>query len=144
MWLNAVAGGLLAALVATSLHAAQGAKATIWQAGYANADADAGERAYKDKCSYCHREDLSGGGDEHAAPPLAGPQFLRRWRDRSVAEFLVKIGVTMPLTAPQTLTPEQSRELVSYIFRVNRVPPREKQLPLDESLQEIVITDRPE
>ena len=71
-----------------------------------------------DSCAACHGPML--GGD--IGPALAGPRFVARWKDKGVAELFDKIKMTMPASAPGSLTPEQTADVVALILSSNHYP----------------------
>jgi mono/diheme cytochrome c family protein len=85
---------------------------------YADAQAKRAEKLYAESCGACHGATL--GGD--VGPALAGPRFSARWKDKSVAELFEKIQATMPASAPGSLTPEQTADLVALVLSTNRYP----------------------
>jgi hypothetical protein len=60
------------------------------------------------------------GGD--IGPALAGPRFVARWKDKSVADVFEKIQTTMPASAPGSLTPEQTADVLALVLSSNRYP----------------------
>jgi len=85
---------------------------------YADAQAKRGESVYADNCAACHGPTL--GGD--IGPALAGPRFAARWKDKSVADVFEKIQTTMPASAPGSLTPEQTADVVALVLKTNHYP----------------------
>ena len=85
---------------------------------YADAQAKRAEAAYAESCAPCHGPKL--GGD--VGPALAGPRFAARWKDKSVADLYEKIQTTMPASAPGSLTPEQTADLVALVLSTNHYP----------------------
>jgi mono/diheme cytochrome c family protein len=83
---------------------------------YADAQAKRGQAVYADNCAACHGPML--GGD--IGPALAGPRFVARWKDKSVADVFEKIQTTMPASAPGSLTPEQTADVVALVLSSNR------------------------
>jgi mono/diheme cytochrome c family protein len=85
---------------------------------YADAQAKRAEAVYADNCAACHGPML--GGD--IGPALAGPRFAARWKDKSVAELFDKIQTTMPASAPGSLMPAQTADLVALVLSTNHYP----------------------
>jgi S-disulfanyl-L-cysteine oxidoreductase SoxD len=85
---------------------------------YADAQAKRGESVYAESCAACHGPML--GGD--IGPALAGPRFVARWKDKSVADVFDKIQTTMPASAPGTLTPAQTADVVALVLSANHYP----------------------
>jgi mono/diheme cytochrome c family protein len=116
---------------------------TVWDGVYTAAQATRGQVLYKEKCGYCHRDDLAGGGSEAGAPALKGPIFTIRWRDQPLADLFVTIGTTMPQNKPDSLTPQAVIDIVSFLLKANDMPEGQTELPPDlEQLKTIVMTDR--
>ena len=85
---------------------------------YADAQAKRAEAAYGSSCAPCHGPTL--GGD--VGPALAGSRFTARWKDKSIADLFEKIQTTMPASAPGSLTPEQTADLVALVLSTNHYP----------------------
>lgn len=126
----------------------QRALKTVWDGIYTEAQAGRGEQAYKSACSYCHRDDLSGGFFDNGvgrAPALAGPRafdssFFERWKDLTMAELVATVAATMPQQEPATLTVEVYVDIVSFLLARNRIPAGTSELPSTiEALQGIRI-----
>jgi mono/diheme cytochrome c family protein len=138
--------GGLAVVVAvafmSSAHAQSGPK-TIWDGVYTSEQANRGQDLYDKKCSECHQDDLSGGGDE-AAAVLRGADFFARWKDRPVAELFQKIAESMPKNAPGSLSPKDTADVVAFLFKKNQVPASDVDLSTDVGkLGQVVMTDKP-
>jgi mono/diheme cytochrome c family protein len=103
-----------AAPTATAGAAPAGAAA----GGGADAQAKRGEMVYTDNCAACHGPML--GGD--IGPALAGPRFVTRWKEKSIADLFDKIQTTMPASAPGSLTPVQTADVVSFVLATNHYP----------------------
>jgi mono/diheme cytochrome c family protein len=98
--------------------AAQGAK-SVNDGVYTADQAKRGEGLYKEQCASCHGDNLEGSGP---MPPLAGKDFLTNWTGKSVGELFEKTQTTMPATAPGTLTPEQTADIVAYMLSKDDYP----------------------
>ena len=117
---------------------------TIWDGVYTSAQASRGQQLYKEKCGYCHRDDLTGGGSEAGAPALKGPIFTIRWRDQPISDLFVTIGTTMPQNKPDSMVPQDVIDVVAYLLKVNEMPEGSTELPPDlEQLKQIVMAYRP-
>ncbi len=151
--LSICAIGAVAALappvLATSVS--QAAARTVWDGVYTADQARRGEEIYKTECSYCHRDDLSGGFFDNGvgrAPALAGARafgssFVERWKDLSMGEVVAAIAETMPQQKPASLTLQAYVDVVTYLLAKNDVPAGGTELPIDaEALGRIVVTDR--
>jgi cytochrome c len=147
-----VAAVMMAAVAGAAVLSAQPPAArTVWDGVYSAPQARRGEQVFKSECSYCHRDDLSGGffdGGALPAPALAGPRafgssFVERWQDLSVGEMVATIASAMPQQKPASLTLQQYVDVVSYLFERNDVPAGPSELAVDvAALGVIFITAR--
>lgn len=55
-------------------------------------------------------------------PPLAGGDFLANWNGKPASELFDKIRTTMPQGEEGTLTPNQTADLISYLFLLSKFP----------------------
>ena len=118
-----IVGGFLA-----SLGVAVAAQATrsVNEGVYTVDQAKKGEATYKEQCAACHGDNLEGSGP---MPPLAGKDFLANWGGKAVAEVFDKTQTSMPATAPGSLTPEQTADVISYLLSVGKYPAGSADLP---------------
>jgi mono/diheme cytochrome c family protein len=116
--LSMVFGMALAGAAFSSVRAQQPANRTVLDGVYAAEQAKRGEALYTENCAACHDATLAGG----IGPALAGMEFIAGWKDRTVGELFEAIKNTMPLTAPGTLTAEQTADAVSFILSFNKFP----------------------
>src|SRR5262245_58890313 len=105
-------------------------KKTVWNGIYVSDQANRGQLIYDKRCTECHQDDLSGGGDE-AAAPLRGFDFMANWNNRSVGALFRKIQGSMPKNAPGTLSPAETADLVAFFLKKNQIPAFEVPLPID-------------
>lgn len=121
---------------------------TVWDGVYTEAQARRGEQVFKTQCSYCHKEDLSGGFFDDGlgrAPALAGKRafdssFVERWGGMTLADLVGTVAATMPQPRPSSLTVENYVDVVSYLLSKNDVPAGTSDLPGDvEALSRILI-----
>jgi mono/diheme cytochrome c family protein len=96
---------------------------------FADAQAKRGESVYADQCATCHDAKLIGG----VGPALAGKEFITGWKAMTVADLFDKIKTQMPLTAPGTLSPQQTADLVAFILSSNHFPAGSAELPSDSA-----------
>src|ERR1700674_517857 len=85
---------LIGAAIATHGARAQGPSTTtktVWEGVYTTSQASRGQEVYDRKCTSCHKDDLSGGGDD-AAAVLRGADFFARWDRRTVADLFRAIS----------------------------------------------------
>jgi mono/diheme cytochrome c family protein len=117
---------IAAASVSSSIVRAQQAAARSVNDGvFAAEQAKRGETVYTDNCAACHDPSLIGG----IGPALAGMEFITAWKEMTVGDLFDRIKTTMPMTAPGTLTPEQTADVVSFILSFNKFPSGSTPLP---------------
>jgi S-disulfanyl-L-cysteine oxidoreductase SoxD len=105
-------------LSARSTVAAQGAKSQ-WDGVYTEAQAKRGEGLYAQYCASCHGPDLAGG---EMAPGLTGGEFTSNWNDLSLGDLYERIRISMPQSAPGSLSRQQNSDILSYILRKMNMP----------------------
>ena len=109
----ALAGTMvIGALTAGNTVAAQGK--SQWDGIYTEAQAKRGEALYSQYCASCHGPDLAGG---EMAPGLTGGEFTANWNDLSIGDLYERIRISMPQSAPGSLTRQQNSDILSYILR---------------------------
>lgn len=127
---------IAAAMLALSVAAAQ--TKNVWDGVYSDAQAGRGKKSYVTHCAACHNEGLQGGD---LAPELKGEDFLLRWNDKSMFEFVDRIQKTMPQDNPGGVMPQENADIVAYILQVNKMAAGSTDLPSDEAaLKGITIT----
>jgi len=67
------------------------------------------------------------------APGLQGDSFLSTWGGRTVGDLYEKIQSTMPADSPGTLNPQQTSDLIAYIFKLNKFPAGSADLEKDQA-----------
>jgi mono/diheme cytochrome c family protein len=120
-----MAGGVFAAALTTVAVGAQATK-SVNEGVYTADQAKAGEAVYKEQCAACHGDNLEGSGP---MPPLAGKDFLSNWQGKTVGDVFEKTQTSMPATAPGTLTPEQTSQIVAYMLNISKYPAGATALP---------------
>ena len=129
--------GLLLAVAATitwSYSAAvafQGTPKTVWDGVYTDAQAKRAASLYKDKCSKCHADELTGNAD---SPPLVGPEFSSAWNDLSLNDLFDRIIKSMPDDDKGSLTRPQVADLIAFILQHGDVPAGKTALPTDAAV----------
>ena len=121
----------LALLGAVAL-AAQPTK-SVWDGVYTEAQAKRGETLYIEHCVRCHGLELMGAAD--IASPLTGPTFNGNWNGVPLGQMLDRVRLTMPQDKPETLSRQQSADVLSYIFSYNKFPAGKTELPVKMSLE---------
>lgn len=130
--------------------AAPSQSATLRDGVYSEAQARRGENVFKAQCSYCHKDNLSGGflddGVGHA-PALAGKQafessFAERWGGLTLADLVATVAATMPQQRPSSLSVQEYVDVACYLLFKNAVPTGASDLPADvETLGRIIIPE---
>lgn len=122
------------ALGARGTVAAQGAKSQ-WDGVYTEPQAQRGEGLYAQYCASCHGPDLAGG---EMAPGLTGGEFTANWNDLSLGDLYERIRVSMPQSAPGSLSRQQNSDILSYMLRKQNTPTGSAELATQtEVLKEI-------
>lgn len=133
--------GAVLIVIALGAHAISGAaqsSRTIWNGVFSAAQAKRGEAIAGQRCAACHNADLAGGQD---GPPLVGSDVLQAWSGRSAGDLFERIRTTMPADAPQSLSAQDTADILAFIFSQNKCPPGEQQLPSGmDALNQIQIT----
>ena len=119
-------GAVLAVGVVGAAVRAQPAR-TIWDGVYTEAQAKRGEAVYFNICVRCHGPQLQGGND--GAGPLIGPTFNGNWNGVPLGQMVDRMRATMPQDKPNTLTRQQTTDVLTYILSVNKVPAGKTELP---------------
>lgn len=112
--------------------AAPPAQSTL-RGAYTEAQAARGESTYRANCTSCH-----------ATSAYVGDAFVRAWESRTAFDLFELIRTTMPNDNPGRLSREEYADIVAYMFKLNRFPPGDRQLPADdEGLKQIRIEAKP-
>jgi mono/diheme cytochrome c family protein len=106
---------------------------------YTADQAKRGATVYTGKqCSLCHGADLNG---IDQAPPLNGDEFLSKYQNQPLAMLFDKIHMTMPATAPGSLSLAETADVLSYILSQNKYPAGSTELPNDaDALKKTTLT----
>jgi mono/diheme cytochrome c family protein len=111
---------------------------TIWNGVFSATQAKRGEAIAGRRCAACHSADLAGGQD---GPPLVGSDVLQAWSGTSAGDLFDRIRTTMPADAPQSLSAQDTADILAFIFSQNKCPPGEQDLPSEvDALKHIQIT----
>jgi mono/diheme cytochrome c family protein len=111
-----IVSGFLASLgVAVAAQATRSVNEGVYTADQAKK----GEGLYKEQCAACHGDNLEGSGP---MPPLAGKDFLANWTGKTLGDLYEKTQTTMPATAPGTLTPDQTADIVAFLLSKDNFP----------------------
>ncbi|HEX6162674.1 MAG TPA: cytochrome c [Vicinamibacterales bacterium] len=110
---------------------------SVWDGVFTKEQADRGAAAYKSACSECHGGDLAGDG---FAPALSGPDFMGNWNDLSVGDLFERVRISMPPSAPSSVTPAQKADILAHLMNANKFPVGKVELePKTEALKDIKI-----
>ncbi len=107
-----VAGGLTAVA-----EAQDDVDPSVWDGVYSAEQAKRGQALYRESCSRCHGEDLSGAN----ARPLAGEAFIRDWGGLTLDSVLTRAR-TMPPGGAGSLGEDGYLAVMAYILEANAFP----------------------
>jgi quinoprotein glucose dehydrogenase len=109
----------------SGLYASVGAQAakSVKEGVYTADQAKRGEALYKDNCAACHGEDLAGSGP---MPALAGNDFVANWK--TVGDLFEKTNTSMPASAPGSLSPQQTSDILAFLFSKSNFPAGQTEL----------------
>jgi len=117
-------------------------RSTVWSGVYSAAQAKRGEAGAERLCAKCHNADLTGGQD---GPSLVGQDVLAAWSSLTLRDLFDRIRTTMPADAPQTLSAQETADILAYALSLDKCPAGEKELPADAAaLSRIRVTSRPD
>jgi polar amino acid transport system substrate-binding protein len=105
-------------------------------ASFTTAQADNGRNVFDLNCAGCHANDLTGG----VGPTLLGAPFNYTWGGQQVAGLIKFVQNNMPASAPGTLEPEATLNVVAYILSMNKVAAGET--PLSATSTAVVVIPR--
>ena len=97
---------------------AKAATRSTLQGVYTAAQADKGEDTYYGICVSCHPRGT-----------YAGDSFKKNWNGRPLSDLYDWVLNKMPKSAPGTLSPAESIQVVAYILRENKMPTGAVALP---------------
>ena len=86
---------------------------------YTAAQAASGRATYQERCASCHLEDLGG---RFEAPQLAGSDFMNQWGDRTAAELISFMKLTMPPANPGSLDEQAYVSIAAFLLDANGAP----------------------
>jgi cytochrome c len=107
---------------------------------YTAAQADRGEKVFKETCAGCHALEPKGKvTSDSPGPDLAGDEFLLRESGRPAWVIARLIRDTMPNDASMEMTEPVALDLTAYILKVNKFPDGKSELTADTAKTAIVI-----
>lgn len=98
---------------------------------YTELQATQGKLAYEQHCAECHHFTLRGTGHR---PELAGPNFLAKWGNQSIAALNTLSAAQMPAGAPHSLKPEVYTAITAHLLRVNGAAAGEQALSAEVAM----------
>lgn len=92
-------------------------------ATFSAVQADRGRDLFRAMCTECHY-----------SSEFSDSQFKFKWSRRSAGNLYELINTSMPETAPGSLSPEETVDVVSYILRMNGFEPGAAELAADRAV----------
>ena len=92
---------------------------TVWDGVYTAEQAKRAEPLYKEKCSKCHADAMTGKAD---SPAITGAEFSANWNDLSVNDLFEKIRIGMPDDEKGTLKRNEVADLIALILQTGAMP----------------------
>lgn len=129
---------LLIIYLLSACSVARAADHTVQDGVFTEVQVHEGKTLFGTTCADgCHIDNLMGSGP---TPSLRGDEFLLRWTDFSLAEFLEFVSTTMPKDESRRLTEGQYLSVTAYILSANGFPTGGTALGNAVPLNEIYIT----
>jgi mono/diheme cytochrome c family protein len=128
------AGASILAVAAFTIGAAvlaQDTTRSVWDGVYTEAQSKRGEAVYRQNCASCHGVALEG---IETAGPLTGARFTANWNGVTVGDMFDRVRVSMPHDRPGTLSRQQTADVLSFVFSVNRFPAGKAELARQSEL----------
>ena len=95
---------------------------------YTEQQAAQGKLGYDQHCAECHHLTLRGTGH---GPELAGPNFMAKWGNQTIAALNAFSAAQMPAGAPHSLKPALYTAITAHILRVNGAAAGDRALSAD-------------
>jgi S-disulfanyl-L-cysteine oxidoreductase SoxD len=112
---------------------------TVWNGVYTAEQARRGATIFKDNCSACHAEDLTGAD----GPALKGEPFTIVWEGRTLDRLFQRLRRMPPRRTALEL--EEYRDALAFILQENGYPAGEHELSTDApSLEQIALAPKPQ
>lgn len=127
-WTQAIGAATVVFVVSAAAAAQDAQGVSVWSGVYTDEQAKRGEVVANKLCTSCHGPELSGG---EAGPALVGLEFTANWNNLTVADFYDRTHATMPADSPGTMTPQQTSDVIAYVFKLNKYPAGKTELPTD-------------
>jgi S-disulfanyl-L-cysteine oxidoreductase SoxD len=120
-FLLAVGAALLApGAPALAQHSGGSGVVSISSGVFTTAQAKRGSEVYALKCRSCHTPETH-----------TGVIFNTWWGGKLVSDLFEYVQERMPKNEPGSLTPEESADVIAYIFRMNKLPTGTEELSTD-------------
>lgn len=111
--------------------------ATIWSGVYTAEQARRGSTVFKETCSPCHGENLTGAD----GPALKGELFTIMWEGKTVGRLFQRLRRMPPRRTPLEL--DAYRDILAFILQENGYPAGERELSTDDSALEQIALVKP-
>ena len=109
---------------------------------YTDAQASRGQALYLQECAACHGRDLRE-VTEFGAPPLAGDEFLRKWKGKTIGALFELTRATMPLDSPARLSRRQYADIMAHVLKVNGFSGGDRELPDERDVLQTITIGEP-
>jgi alcohol dehydrogenase (cytochrome c) len=94
---------------------------------YTQAQASRGQQLFEKNCSACHSI------DDHS-----GPNFTAKWANRTVADVVDQMSLTMPPSNPGVLGADGYASVVAYFLSRTGFPAGQSELPAEREAQRLI------
>jgi mono/diheme cytochrome c family protein len=98
---------------------------TVWDGVYSEAQAQRGMQPFEQSCANCHAMTATGNR------PLVGKDFLDGFMQKSVADLVSYVTVSMPNGRGNSLPAATYHDIVAYMLKANGFPPTSADLSPD-------------
>lgn len=102
-----------ALVLGATLRAQSSTPRSVKDGVYSSKQAERGGSLYEEKCTSCHAARMWGSD----------------WTERSVWDIYDTINSFMPQDSPGSLSPQETRDIVAYILKTNKIPGGVSDLP---------------
>ena len=124
-------------LVAVAVRAQS--PASVKDGVYTTAQADRGEKVFKQACASCHALETKGTvTSDTPGPELGGDDFVAHQSGRPAWVIVRTIRDTMPLDFSIEMTEPTALDLTAYILKVNKFPDGRAELTADTAKTAII------
>ena len=114
--------------------------ASVKDGVYTTAQAERGEKVFKQTCAGCHALEPKGKvTNDSPGPDLAGDEFLTRESGKPAWAIARLIKDTMPNDFSMDMTEPVALDLTAYILKVNKFPHGKTELTADTAKTAIIV-----